>query len=92
MRYEIRYFPQVREDVRRLPPDIKRLVQASLDEISENPRAGTPLVRELTGLWKYRARRYRIIYQIHSEKRQIIVLLIDRRESVYDRVRQLLKL
>ena len=91
MRYRIRYLASVREDVRHLPPDLKRFVQAALDELSENPHAGTPLVRELVGLWKYQAKRYRIIYEILSGKKEIVVFLIDGRESVYDRLRELLK-
>lgn len=91
MLYKIRYLPEAAEDVRHLPPDLKRLVKAALDELSKNPHAGTPLVRDLAGLWKYRAKRYRIIYKVTPSKKEIIVFLIDARESVYDYLREVLK-
>ncbi len=91
MRYTILYLPQVRNDIRHLAPDVKRLIQAGLEEISWNPHVGAPLVRELKGLWKYRAKRYRIVYEIRLEKKEVVVYLIDQRKSVYDRVRQMLK-
>lgn len=90
MRYKIYYFPGIKENMRYFPPDIKQLVRAALEEIEKKPHAGTPLERELSGLWKYRAKRYRIVYEIVSNKREIIVLLIDKRETVYDRLKVLL--
>jgi mRNA-degrading endonuclease RelE of RelBE toxin-antitoxin system len=32
---------------------------------------GEPLLRELDGLWKYKVRRFRIVYEIDRKKRMI---------------------
>jgi len=88
MKHTLLYLPQVKDDLRHFAPTIKSLVKNALEEISKNPRSGTPLVRELEGLWKYRTKRYRILYEIHSKKRQVLVYLIDQRKTVYDRIQQ----
>ena len=52
------------EIIRHLPPDIKRSVKQALRSLSFEPFSGTPLMRELSGLWKYKVRRFRIIYAV----------------------------
>ena len=92
MLYQIQYPAEVRETVRSLPPEAKRVISAVLNEIAKSPYSGVPLVDELKGLWKYAASRYRIIYQIRSEKRQVKIVLIDLRKTVYERVREVLRI
>ena len=91
MKYSLKYLPFVREGLRVFPPEIKRLVIAALEEISKNPYAGTPLLRELTGFWKYRAKRYRIIYKMRTGRKELVVFLIEHRESVYERLGDLMR-
>lgn len=91
MFYKLRYPAEVRETVRTLPPETKQVISAALGEIEKNPYSGVPLVDELKGLWKYAANRYRIIYQLRSEKRQIEIVLIDLRKTVYEKLREMLQ-
>ena len=86
LRYTIHFQPSVKENIRSLSPEIKRLVQSALDEIVKNPRSGTLLGGELSGFWKYRAKRYRIIYEIRQDKREILVWIIDMRQIVYQKL------
>ena len=88
MFYQLRYPAEVRETIRTLPPGVKQVISAALEEIEKNPYSGVPLVDELKGLWKYAANRYRIIYQVRSERRQIEVVLIDLRKTVYEKLRE----
>lgn len=90
MNYRLRYTSVVQEAVRHLPPESKQVISAALDEIGRDPYGGVPLVDELKGLWKYRAKKYRIVYEISSEKREVVLHLIDRRETVYERLREVL--
>lgn len=91
MFYQLRYPAEVRETIRTLPPGVKQVISEALDEIGKNPYSGVPLVDELKGLWKYAAQRYRIIYQLRPEKRQVEVVLIDLRKTVYERLREVLR-
>jgi mRNA interferase RelE/StbE len=84
--------PHVAEIVRHLPPDIKRSIKQTLRSLSADPFSGTPLIRELSGLWKFKVRRFRIIYELDRKARVIRVFAIDHRQEVYeelaDRLRQ----
>jgi mRNA interferase RelE/StbE len=84
--------PHVAEIVRHLPPDIKRSVKQALRSLSADPFSGTPLIRELSGLWKFKVRRFRIIYEPDRKARLIRIFAIGHRQEVYeklaDRLRQ----
>ncbi len=56
--------PHVATSIRRFPPDLKRGIKQAIRALSINPNAGEPLRRELKGLWKYRVRRFRVVYEI----------------------------
>ncbi len=76
--------PHVADVIRHLPPDLKRSIRQSLRVLSENPLAGEPLLRELEGTWKYRVRRFRIIYSINRARRMIRILAVGRRTTIYE--------
>jgi mRNA interferase RelE/StbE len=84
--------PHVAEIVRHLPPDLKRSIRQALRSLSADPFAGVPLMRELSGLWKYKVRRFRIIYELDRKARVIRIYAIDHRRDIYeqlaDRLRQ----
>ena len=84
--------PHVAEIVRHLPPDVKRSVKQALRSLSADLFSGTPLIRELSGLWKFKVRRFRIIYELDRKARLIRIFAIGHRQEVYeklaDRLRQ----
>lgn len=84
--------PEVAEIIRHLPPEIKHGVKQALRVLSDDPEAGEPLRRELAGLWKYRIRRYRVIYTIDRSLRPLRVVAVGQRQRIYEdvaeRVRQ----
>ena len=76
--------PHVAEIVRRLPPDVKRSVKQALRSLSADPFSGTPLIRELSGLWKFKVRRFRVIYELDRKARLIRIFAIGHRREVYE--------
>ena len=84
--------PHVAEIVRHLPPELKRGIKQALRSLSADPFAGTPLIGELTGLWRVKVRRFRIVYELDRKARMIGVFAIGHRREVYegvaDRLRQ----
>ena len=84
--------PHIAEIVRHLPPDVKRSVKQALRSLSADLFSGTPLIRELSGLWKFKVRRFRIIYELDRKARLIRIFAIGPRQEVYedlaDRMRQ----
>ncbi len=81
--------PHVAEVLRHLPPDIKRPVKAALRAISLDPELGEPLERELKGLVKYRASRFRIAYAVDRTHRVIRVMAVGHRRRIYDDLTEL---
>ncbi len=63
---------------------MKVRVRQRIIELGENPYLGIRLVGELSGYWKDRVGKYRIIYQIDETKKTIIMYDVDLRKRVYD--------
>ena len=83
--------PHVAEIIRQLPPDVKRGVKQALRILSADPSAGEPLRRDLEGLWKYRVRRYRIVYAADRSRRVLKVFAVGHRSAIYEQVAEALR-
>ena len=78
--------PHVAEIVRHLPPELKQGIKQALRSLSADPFAGTPLIGELTGLWRVKVRRFRIVYELDRKARMIRVFAIGHRREVYEEI------
>ena len=76
--------PHVADIIRHLPPDLKRSVKAAIRTLSADPHVGDPLIRELEGLWKYRVKRFRIVYGIERKDRAIRIMAVGHRRRIYE--------
>ena len=76
--------PHVAEVICSLHPDLKRSIKAAVRGIATDPECGEPLLRELNGLWKYRVRRFRIVYAIDRKTRVICLMAVGHRQHVYE--------
>ena len=76
--------PEVADVIRRLSPDLKRGVRAALRVLTTDPTQGVPLARELKGKWRYRVRRYRIVYEVDLKARVCRVVAVGHRNDVYE--------
>lgn len=83
--------PDVAERTAHLPPGVKRSLKAGLRALAENPGLGEPLHGELQGNFKYRVRRYRILYQMDRSSRTLRVVAVGHRRSVYEELAERLK-
>ncbi|HCU24940.1 MAG TPA: cytotoxin [Deltaproteobacteria bacterium] len=70
--------------LRRLPPDLKKSVKEALRALVQNPDLGEPLRGDLEGLWKYRVRRYRIVYRPDPMTKKLQVFAFGHRREIYD--------
>jgi mRNA interferase RelE/StbE len=76
--------PHVADVIRSLHPDLKRAIKSAVRAIAADPECGAPLLRELKGLWKYRVRRFRIVYAIDRPSRTIKLMAVGHRQSIYE--------
>lgn len=80
--YRIDIPPHVAQVVRVLPPEVKRGVKEATRLLARDPGAGEPLRRELQGLWTYRVRRFRIVYE--RAHRVVRIVAVGHRRTVYE--------
>jgi mRNA interferase RelE/StbE len=78
--------PEVAAIIRGLHPDLRRSIRNTLRVLSDDPSTGELLRRELEGLWRFRVRRFRIVYAIDRPPRIIQVIAVGHRRTIYDEV------
>ena len=78
--------PHVAEVIRPLHPDLKRSIKSAIRAIASDPESGEPLLRELDGLWKFRVRRFRIVYAIDRKTCTIRLMAVGHRRHIYEEV------
>ena len=81
----------VADAIRSLPPAVKRSVKEAIRRIAMDPWAGDPLHRELDGRFKYRVRRYRIVYRIDRKARVVHILAVGHRRNIYEQLAEQLR-
>ena len=85
MTYRIDVLPAAVREIRKLPPEAKRRVQAVIELLSENPRP--PAATKLTARpeWRVRTGDYRVLYRIEDDILTIVVVRAGHRRDVYER-------
>ena len=81
--FKVEMPPAIAESLKHLHPDLRRHIKQALIAIAEDPACGVMLLRELKGLYKFRVRRYRIVYEVVEKSRVVRILAIAHRETVY---------
>ncbi|MBM3218411.1 MAG: cytotoxin [Candidatus Rokubacteria bacterium] len=76
--------PHAADVIRHLSPDVTHGVRAALRALALDPHEGVPLVRELEGTWRYRVRRYRVVYEIDLRARVLRIVAVGHRRSIYE--------
>jgi mRNA interferase RelE/StbE len=82
--YRVRVAPAAEKALAALHPDVKRAIRSALDTIASKPESGLPLAGELSGLHRYKVRRFRIVYEIVASERVIRVMAVGHRRDIYD--------
>jgi mRNA interferase RelE/StbE len=91
MSWIVLYAASAAKSIRKLDPAARKRVRAAVEALATEPARGKPLRLTLRGLRSWRAGDFRIIYRIHSERIEILVLAVGHRREVYDRIRELVQ-
>jgi mRNA interferase RelE/StbE len=83
--------PHIAEVIRHLHPDVKRSVKAAIRALSNDPALGEPLQRELDGMFKYRVKRFRVVYVVDRRRRILRILAVGHRRAVYEELADLVR-
>lgn len=84
MRYQVDVDKPTADYLRHLSPLPKQKIKASMDTIADTPHLGKLLQRELSGLYSYRVGRYRIVYAIDEHRKEVNIVAIGPRETIYE--------
>ncbi len=84
--YDLLLTPPARRALaERLPEAVAAAVIDLLttDLVEQPRRVGKPLRAELAGIWVARRGTYRVLYRIHEDPAEVVVLRIEHRSDVY---------
>lgn len=76
--------PRADQALQQLPTRTKRYVRNAFDELRMDPFSGKNLHDELSGLYSFKAKRFRIIYRLEHRWRQVTVVAVGPRSTIYD--------
>lgn len=87
MNYKIKYSKKALKQLNKMDKSIQNLIvdwlSRNIDNCS-NPRAkGKSLKENLSGLWRYRVKDYRVICDINDNELVVLALEIEHRSKVY---------
>lgn len=84
MVYQIKVTSFASKAAQQFSPDIRKAAKAALRKLAQNPNSGKELQAELSSFRSYRFRRYRIVYKVNTENKQIVVWAIGHRRGIYE--------
>jgi mRNA-degrading endonuclease RelE of RelBE toxin-antitoxin system len=76
--------PDAAAAIRHLAPSLKKAVRDAIATLAAEPHRGEPLQRELAAFHKFKVRRFRIVYQIHSTRRTVRIIAVGARATIYE--------
>ena len=83
MRYRVILPKSVQKALDRLPDEVVKRVLARLGQLETNPRPAD--MKKLKGrdAWRIRIGDYRVIYEIHDQQLQVLVITVGHRREIY---------
>lgn len=87
MSFAVTWTSTARRALRKLPDKVaSAVIEFCYGPLAENPRrVGKALRLELEGLHSARRGDFRIVYRIHQDESQVVILAIEHRADVYRR-------
>jgi mRNA interferase RelE/StbE len=82
-RYRIEVLPSAVREIKKLPPEGKRRVQAAIELLADDPRP--PAAKKLVARpeWRVRTGDFRVIYRIDDDVLTVVVVSAGNRRDVY---------
>lgn len=81
--YRIKLTPKAKRELKILSKLHKEAIGSVFEDLKDTPFLGKPLTRELTGRYTYRIGVYRIIYKVNKRDKQVTVLTVGHRSTIY---------
>lgn len=82
MSFKVLLHPKAARSLKKLQPSIRNRIAGSIRELEQFPEKGDPL--SPSQFWRLRVGDYRVIYEFDRQTKQVVVLHVGHRKSVYD--------
>ena len=82
--YRVRVPDETVSFLRKLHPEIRRHIRRGLEMIVHDPFCGKALKDELEGMRSLRVKRYRLIYRVVSDTKEIEIIAVGPRRNIYE--------
>lgn len=83
MPYRLTYSGTFRDLIRKIHPELKSILRVRIRKFIDNPYLGKRLEKELSGYFSLRTKRFRILYKIREQNRNIEIHYVGHRKDVY---------
>ncbi len=83
--YGLRVPVEIVSLLRKLHPEIKKHIRHALELIIADPYRGKSLKDDLEGIRSLRVKRYRFIYRVIPELKQIEIITVGPRKNIYEK-------
>lgn len=81
--YEVNLSHEAEKQLKSIDKRYQKAIAAALLRLGQNPNLGKSLSYDLKGSFRIRVSRYRIVYEVDHNKKEIQVLMIEHRKDVY---------
>lgn len=82
--YRVKLTPSAGQALSKRHPAIKKQLKSILKELYQNPYLGKKLQNELSHFRSLKMKRYRAIYKIDDQKKEVIIYAIGHRRNIYE--------
>ena len=83
MTYSVSIKQSVAKALAKIAKDDQLRIIGAIDQLRDNPAAGSVLKGEFSGLRRIRVGSYRVVYEVHDQQLVILVIRIGHRREVY---------
>jgi len=82
--YSVTFARSARKELEKLPPTIAGRILGKIENLAIAPRPhGSLKLQGEKNLWRIRIGDYRVVYEIHDDKKSIDVAIVRHRKDVY---------
>ena len=82
MKYKLLFSSKSNKQIKKFSKDLKKRISKACDEIEENPfHKGTIKIEGYDNIRRKRVGRYRILYTIDEQLKEILIIKIEKRDE-----------
>ncbi len=82
--FKVKLTARAKRELKNISKRHKIAIASMVEELTDNPYAGKPLTRDLTGKFSLRVGVYRIIYTVNKTDEIVHVITAGHRSNVYN--------